>query len=270
MSEIFKGYTLVSDMDGTLINSKKEISKENLDAIRYFIDNGGKFTVATGRMEASVRCFLDKLDLNLPAILHNGGKIYDYSNENTIYEYFIEEERKECIKKVFETRPDIGIEIFCDEVVYVYRECKYTKRYNKYSYDVVYNVPDYVWNKAWVKVLLIGDEDVLDLFEVEYRDKYDKGQCVRSGANYLDVIGNGTSKGNSLSKLVELYKLDSEKLISVGDNMNDLEMIQMSKFGFILKNANRRVIESADLIAPSNDDNPIEYIIKYVEKKISR
>ena len=66
-------------MDGTLINSKKEISKENLDAIKYFVNNGGKFTVATGRMVASVSGFLDKLKLDLPAILHNGGKIYDYN-----------------------------------------------------------------------------------------------------------------------------------------------------------------------------------------------
>lgn len=270
MNGIFKGYTLVSDMDGTLINSKRQISRENLESIKYFINNGGKFTVATGRMEASVRCFLDILDLNLPAILHNGSKIYDYSNEKTMYEYFIEEERKECIKKVFENRPDIGIEIFCDEVVYIYRQCEYTKRYNKYSYDVVYNVPEYVWNKPWIKVLLIGDEDVLDLFELEYKSKYDRGQCVRSGANYLDVIGNGTSKGNSLSKLVKLYNLDKEKLISVGDNMNDLEMIKISRFGFILKNAKKRVIENTSLIAPSNDENPIEYVIKYVEKKISR
>lgn len=57
MKKIFDGYTLVSDMDGTLINSNKEISKENLDAIKYFVNNGGKFTVATGRMVASVECF---------------------------------------------------------------------------------------------------------------------------------------------------------------------------------------------------------------------
>ena len=165
MKKIFDGYTLVSDMDGTLINSNKEISKENLDAIKYFVNNGGKFTVATGRMVASVECFLDRLNLDLPAILHNGGKIYDYNNKKVVYEHFIEEDRKESIKKVWENRPDIGIEIFCDEVVYIYRECKYTKRYNKYSYDIVYNLPKEIWNKPWVKVLLIGDEEVLDEFE---------------------------------------------------------------------------------------------------------
>lgn len=107
MKKIFDGYTLVSDMDGTLINSNKEISKENLDAIKYFVNNGGKFTVATGRMVASVECFLDRLNLDLPAILHNGGKIYDYNNKKVVYEHFIEEDRKESIKKVWENRPDI-------------------------------------------------------------------------------------------------------------------------------------------------------------------
>ena len=268
MKKMFDGYTLVSDMDGTLINSNKEISKENLDAIKYFVNNGGKFTVATGRMVASVECFLDRLNLDLPAILHNGGKIYDYNNKKVVYEHFIEEDRKESIKKVWENRPDIGIEIFCDEVVYIYRECKYTKRYNKYSYDIVYNLPKEIWNKPWVKVLLIGDEEVLDEFEKEYRNKYDKGMSVRSGANYLDVIGNGTSKGEGLLKLIELYNLDKGKIIAVGDNMNDLEMIHIAKYGFILKNGTKRVLEKAKLIAPSNDENPIKYIIDYVEKNI--
>lgn len=268
MEKIFEGYTLVSDMDGTLINSKKQISKENLDAIKYFVNNGGKFTVATGRMVASVACFLDRLNLDLPAILHNGGKIYDYNNKKIVYEHFIEEDRKEAIRKVWENRPDIGIEIFCDEVVYIYRRCEYTKRYNKYSYDIVYDVPNEIWNKPWVKVLLIGDEDVLDEFEKEYRNNYDKGTSVRSGANYLDVIGNGTNKGAGLLKLIELYNLDKSKIIAVGDNMNDLEMIDIANYGFILKNGTQRALEKAKLIAPSNDENPIKYIIDYVEKNI--
>jgi len=91
---------------------------------------------------------------------------------------------------------------------------------------------------------------------------------VRSGANYLDVIGNGTSKGEGLLKLIELYNLDKGKIIAVGDNMNDLEMIHIAKYGFILKNGTKRVLEKAKLIAPSNDENPIKYIIDYVEKNI--
>lgn len=270
MEKIFESYTLVSDMDGTLINSEKQISKENLDAIKYFVDNGGKFTVATGRMVASVACFLDRINLDLPAILHNGGKIYDYNNHKVVYEHFIEEDRKQSIRKVWENRPDIGIEIFCDEVVYVYRKCEYTKRYNKYSYNVVYNLPEEVWSKPWVKVLLIGDEDVLDEFEQEYRNNYDTGMSVRSGANYLDVIGNGTSKGAALEKLIELYNLDRSKIIAAGDNMNDLEMINIASYGFILKNGTERALKNAKLIAPSNNENPIKYIIDYVKQDIEK
>ena len=99
MKKIFDGYTLVSDMDGTLINSNKEISKENLDAIKYFVNNGGKFTVATGRMVASVECFLDRLNLDLPAILHNGGKIYDYNNKNIDIAKFNKLTKKIIIEK---------------------------------------------------------------------------------------------------------------------------------------------------------------------------
>ena len=59
MEKIFEGYLLVSDMDGTLLNSEKKISKENLNAIDYFVKEGGTFTVATGRMLQSVELFIE-------------------------------------------------------------------------------------------------------------------------------------------------------------------------------------------------------------------
>ena len=91
----FDGYLLVSDMDGTLLNSKGKLSEENKRAIEYFVDNGGQFTLATGRMLPSVKRHIHKLKVTLPVIMYNGTKIYDFSNDEVIYEKFLEEERKE-------------------------------------------------------------------------------------------------------------------------------------------------------------------------------
>ena len=268
MKEIFQGYLLVSDMDGTLLNSNKEISKENIEAIEYFINNGGKFTIATGRMTASVAEFVSKINMNLPAILHNGAKIYDFYNNQTIADYFIEEHRKEGIRRIGEDKPHIGIEIFVDEVVYVYKACKYTKRYDKHDFPVVYSMPDEVWNKKWNKVLLIGDEDQLDELEAEYKEKYDKGNAVRSGENFFDVIANGVCKGTAVNDMARIHDIDRAKIIAVGDNMNDFEMLQNAQYGFCISSGAKKIIEKASLLAPSNDENPIAYIINYLEKEI--
>ena len=82
MEKEFTGLMLVCDMDGTLLNSKLEVSDENVRAIEYFVDNGGVFTIATGRMELGVRKYLRILPVNAPVILYNGALIYDFEKEN--------------------------------------------------------------------------------------------------------------------------------------------------------------------------------------------
>lgn len=268
MSKIFEGYVLVSDMDGTLIGSDKIISKENREAIDYFINEGGLFTVATGRMLPSVLEYRDSLNLNLPIIIHNGGKIYDVNKEKTISEVYIEEERKEVIKRIANDYPNLGIEIFSDEVVYVYRKCRFTERYNRHNYKIVYEVEDDVWNKNWVKVLIIGEEEELDCIEKIYNSKYDSGTACRSGRNYFDVVGNGVSKGQALEILIEKYNIDKNKVIAIGDNMNDLEMIKVAEYGFSVSDGHEELKEKTDLFSPTCNEDAIKYVIDYMKNKI--
>uniref|UniRef100_UPI001C556D97 HAD family hydrolase n=1 Tax=Klebsiella pneumoniae TaxID=573 RepID=UPI001C556D97 len=60
----YDNFLLISDLDGTLINSKQEISKENLEAVKYFIENGGIFSVATGRTTQNIRLHIKELPIN--------------------------------------------------------------------------------------------------------------------------------------------------------------------------------------------------------------
>lgn len=268
MDKIFDGFILVSDMDGTLVGSNREVSKKNRDAIKYFTERGGKFTVATGRMVQSVEEFVSDLHIKCPTMLHNGAKIYDFSNGNVIAEHFIEEDRKEAVKKAYELMPNIGIEIFSNEVVYVYRSCKFTERYKRHNFNVVYELPEHVWKENWTKVLLIGEKDELDKVEELYKDKLDKGNAFRSGTNYFDIVANNMTKGRALKELVEALNIDPSKVIAVGDNMNDIEMIQEAKYGFCVENGLDVVKEVADYIAPSNNEDAIAYIINWLEKRL--
>ncbi|MDD6795873.1 MAG: Cof-type HAD-IIB family hydrolase [Clostridiaceae bacterium] len=268
MNNIFDGYILATDMDGTLINSNRKISEANLKAIEYFVNNGGKFTVASGRMVSSVREFIEALKINCPTILHNGAKVYDYDKESVIKEHFIEEDRKDAIRRIYNDKPNIGIEIFADEVVYVYRSCKFTERYKRHNFEVIYNLPDEVWNKQWTKVLLIGEKDELDKVEKDYKENYDNGTSYRSGENYFDIVPNDINKGKALKELVEEEGIDPSKVIAVGDNMNDIEMIEYASYGFCVENGLDILKERAEYIAPCNDKDAIKYIINWLERKI--
>lgn len=259
----FNGYLLVSDMDATLLCNNHKISEENRKAVDYFTSNGGKFTVATGRMMKAVRAYLPRININAPAILHNGAQIYDFEAEKVIFEKFIEEERKAAIKCAYENMPELGLEVYSNETIYVYRACSETERFKTRKYDVVYDMPDNVWNEPWIKFLLIGDKKLLDYYEPIYRRDYDQGYAVRSGKKYLDIVSGGVSKGIALAKLAKTIK--SKRVIAVGDNMNDISMLEAADISFAVENAEDEVKAKADFTAPDNNSSAIAYIINMLE-----
>lgn len=266
MKDKFKGYLLVSDMDATLLCDDHTISDGNKEAIEYFIENGGRFTVATGRMVEAVRAYMPSLHINAPAILHNGAKIYDYQKDTVLFEKFIEENRKKAIKRVHDELPQIGLEVYSDEIVYVYAQCEETKRFLTKDYEVVYELPKEVWSKPWIKVLLIGEKQLLDKYEPVYRSEYDNGYAVRSGDRFLDVVANGVSKGKGLMTLADLLEIEHDKVIAIGDNMNDISMLEAAGTSYAVANGEDAVKAAADFTAPANNNNAIAYIIEKLEK----
>jgi Cof subfamily protein (haloacid dehalogenase superfamily) len=268
----YEGWLIVSDMDGTLLDDDKKISEENQQSINYFIENGGIFTIATGRMTSAVRMYLDKININAPAILHNGAQIYDFKKNQEVFSKYIEEDRKECIRRVYKDIPEPGIEVFTgNDHVYVYRECSETKRYDDREVNIKYCMPDYAWNEKWIKVLIIGDKELLDRIEPVYKTIYDKGYSVRSGDMYLDIVANGVSKGLALKELVKCLGIRRDHVIAAGDNMNDISMLYAAGYGVAPGNAEQEVKEAADLVAPDNNHPIVKFIIEeIIDKNIKK
>ncbi|MCH5212397.1 MAG: HAD family phosphatase [Oscillospiraceae bacterium] len=260
----FGGKLLVSDMDATLLTRDGKISEADREAIENFISEGGKFTVASGRMVPAVRAYFNQMTINAPAILHNGAKLYCYDSESVIFERFIEEDRKQAIKRVHDTHPEFGLEIYSDELVYVYNRCFETERFKTKPYKVIYSMPDEIWKRPWIKALIIGHKEQLDEFTPIYQSEYDRGYSVRSGDRYLDIVANGVSKGFGLTKLAAILGIDMENVYAVGDNMNDIDMLKAAGHSFAVANALQEVKTIADEVVPSCDDSPIAYIVNRI------
>lgn len=265
----YDGWLMVSDMDGTLLGDDHEICKRNTEAIKRFKDGGGKFTVATGRVMAAVKMYLDRTAINAPAIMHNGAKIYDFEHGKTLFSKTIEEERKPILRKVYEEQPHLGLEVYtASEETYVYRHCDETIRFKLRGYDVCYELPEEIWNVPWIKWLIIGDREVLDEFEPIYREKYDKGFSVRSGEKYLDIVSGGVSKGLAMLEVAKMLGIDRSKIIAVGDNMNDIDMIEKAAIGVAVANAEAEARKAADYVVCSNNDGAIADVLDLLEEKL--
>ncbi|MDO4565739.1 MAG: HAD hydrolase family protein [Oscillospiraceae bacterium] len=111
MAENIKQMLVVSDIDGTLLRAGCGIPLENMDAVERFVERGGRFTVATGRMEQSVRGYLPWLPLSAPAVLCGGALIYDFESNKALYERTLESGARELVRELMEQFPKLGIEV---------------------------------------------------------------------------------------------------------------------------------------------------------------
>lgn len=269
---LFNEYLMVSDMDGTMLGTDRNISNENIEAIKYFIKEGGKFTIATGRTVESTKRYIDKyfkdIPLDLPVGLYNGSKLYDFKNEKTVLELYIDDDKKQILKKIKQDYKTLGLEIYSDERTYIYNSCRFTERFETLNYDVCYEVPEDVWDKPWLKMLMVGEEDEIEELETSFKKRYGETNIIRSGENYLEVVPENASKGVLVEKICELYDYDIKKVIALGDNMNDLDMLSKSGYGFAVSNGNQKLLEKIELKVGTNDEHAIQHAVNYLKEHI--
>lgn len=261
----FEGRLLVCDMDGTLLNSSSRVSMENKAALDRFVEGGGLFTVATGRIEETVRLYLPDLPVNLPTILYNGAAIYDFKAEktcwaNNLYPGFINP-----LKQVMENFPGIGVQLYNSGMIYLAAQNDYTRAHmirERFSATIaeVDDIP-----RPWNKALLAWAPDKLQRVE-EYLDKFDEPfRHVYSEAQFLEILDKGVTKGNALKELRKLMRLTDKRIIAMGDNMNDIEMIKEADVGIAVGNAHESVKAAADICCTSNDMHAVSEVIDWME-----
>ncbi len=259
----FDGYLLCSDIDGTLITSDHRVSKENLIAIDYFKKEGGIFALATGRAPQSVNMFVNEIRSNAPMIVQNGAGIYDHSTQKYLWTDMLDTGVYDAVKYLYDNFPDAGIEINTINEIYVSRENYYTEKHRQDEH-LPYLVKHYTdIDEPIMKVLTSQEESYTYEIEKAMRNTpfYDKYKLVVSSANYFEVLKKGVTKGSALIELAKILNIDMSKTIAVGDNDNDVEMIETAHIGATVANASQKALECADMVLVSNNESAIADLI---------
>ena len=103
--------------------------------------------------------------------------------------------------------------------------------------------------------------------ETDFSEKY---KFVQSSPYYYEVLPHGSSKGRAAVRLCDIAGIDRNKLIGVGDNENDKELIAMSGIGIAVENASDDVKKCADIIAPHHNSDAMAWIIEELERRIKK
>lgn len=266
----FEGYMLVTDMDGTLLDSSKTISAENKQAIDRFVAEGGIFTLATGRIAGSVKRFADVLPIGAPAILYNGTMIYDFKAEEVVWQRTLDRSVIEVVEQLIKRFPELGVEVYCGSEPYFIRENRITDHHRKmenFMRPVTENM--HQLTDPWLKVLLGWEPERLDEVETYTAQFADEPfTWVRSDDKYLEILPAETTKGHALEELMQMTGIDRSRCIAMGDHLNDLEMLRRAGIGVAVANAHASLMEVCNRTCKHHNEHAVADVIEWLESQI--
>lgn len=266
----FDGYLICSDIDGTLIDDNFKIPENNLEAIRYFQNEGGLFTLSTGRTPQGAKLYIDLVKPNAPLVCQNGAGIYDFSEMRYLWTSPLGN-ASDIVEYVVEKFPNCGVEVLCESGVYYTKENAFTtKHMTDEKFDVIRKSHTEI-TEPWLKALFAeekegADEIQNDLINSPFAGKY---QLVRSYSTYYEVLEKNTNKGNAVKELGRLLNISKDKIITIGDNDNDAEMLLAVENSYAVSCASKYAKECARyILSADNNDGAIAELVRIIEKKI--
>lgn len=267
MFEDISKVVLLSDMDGTLLNSKKEISDTDKKAIERFMSLGGKFTIATGRTIHSFHHYYNMLELKMPLIMYNGAAIYDRVSDKVLYSQPLSLDAKRITKEILGVMPHIGGEILKTDGIYVFKNSEYEELHTKLCMVTpYYKELDEISEGDWLKVLFaMAPEDIpfIELFTKQMG--YDTVSFVKSSDIFYEMLPLGITKGSALAQYRRLDGMEEYTFVAAGDFDNDIEMLVEADVGAAPANAEDSVKKAADLVLKNtNETGAIAELVDYI------
>ncbi|MCH5268055.1 MAG: HAD family phosphatase [Lachnospiraceae bacterium] len=256
------------DLDGTLTNSRKEISRRNKAALHNAQKQGHIVVLASGRPTPGVWSVAKRLGMDVNGgymLSYNGARIQDCKTGEILYQCTMPEE---IVPKLFAMAKEKGIGmmtyqkegIISGEIVDDYMELE--ARINGLK---IYPYEDPASHLVTPvnKCLGTAEPEWAAKLEEEFREHFGESIDVgRSEPFFLELIPKGVGKAESMKKLCEILGQGAEDVIALGDGFNDRSMIEYAGLGVAMANAQDIVKEAADYITASNDEDGVAMIIE--------
>lgn len=277
-------YRLVClDIDGTTANSHGKISSYTKETIHKAIKKGIPVCLVTGRNLRNAMQAVKMLDIDTLLVTSDGGVIYDIKNKKIVRQLQIDKEEIRKMSKIAD-KYDVYME-FCTTQKYV----KYIKEPSllKYSYGGIpenpaqgvkfyfqglrkYSSLDKIFNKYDnIDQFLVGGkkEEVKAIYdEIKTEDLTDIIIRDDLWENYLFVVHKDSTKSTGVSFLCDYYGISMDEVIAMGDQMNDVDMIQKAGLGIAMGNAHDTIKEIANDITDTNDNDGVaKALYKYLD-----
>ncbi|MBP1046955.1 HAD family phosphatase [Enterococcus sp. BWM-S5] len=285
---------IASDMDGTLLDSKMAISDDNASAIREAARQGIEFMVATGRAYSEAQPALEEAGIDCAMITLNGAQVFDKQGK-TIFTAGIE---KDTALKALDLldQNNIYYEISTNEGIFSEHQ---EKRIENFAAHIAETMPHLTYKvaiaMAAAHLSLLKITYVDDMSEVIKRDdieilkiigfsidgpkvlgpagmeieKLSNVVVTSSAQNNIEINHKNAQKGIAVAHVAKLRGIDAEQVMTIGDNFNDVSMLQWAGVSFAMGNAEVEVKEYAKYVTSTNLENGVgEAILRSIREDL--
>ena len=274
----FDNKLLLSDYDNTLHfteaalregESLPPISPRNLEAIRYWMDQGGRFAVATGRALAAFRRQAESIPMNAPSIVDNGAAIYDLARREYLVRRFLPESVLDHLAAVMAAFPGVSLELYPEAgPVQVMRPSDWNDKHAQLTGLPFQEITSSDRSQVVLplaKALFIAQRGELEgLYDfAAVRGWLEDYEMIFSSDHLLEMTAKGANKGDMALRLRD--RCGCGELICIGDHANDLPMLRAADRAFAPANAIGEVLESGAQVVCHCLDGALAEVVEAVE-----
>ncbi|MCR4788408.1 MAG: Cof-type HAD-IIB family hydrolase [Lachnospiraceae bacterium] len=255
---------LFTDLDGTLLDSKKNISEYTFDTIKRWTEAGHYVALCSGRdvnsvLEVYRHLGFDSLN-NMFVIGYNGGQIYDCTKQKTIYKNTLDKEALRHIISVAE-KSGVYLHTYSEKNIIAPRQTKELEFYTRviktpviFSEDILAPLDE---GPCKCIAIELDDRSKLERF-IEELSSYNKEHNISmmfSSQYYLEVIPGDSGKGRSVDVLCKLLNNPDLLVVSAGDEENDISMLDAADVAIAMENGRDEIKNHATNISDGDNDH---------------
>ncbi len=261
------GVLLVSDFDDTLVDRKKQLPERTKEALKWFVAQGGLFTLASGRGLESVRRQAPGLPIGAPVIVANGTQIYDLTRGKMLFEAEFLETVQADFAATLTAFPSSAVEIFGAGQLCAVRPNEVTKIHleitgQRARVAELEDIPT-----PWVYAKFEDTHEHLVAMQRWMKERFgDRYGIFFSHPMLLEITPGGCNKGTGVIKLAELLGIDRANLYCAGDNENDLAMLEAAAVGFTPAGSTQAALSTADVIVCDCDQGAVADVVEYLRQ----
>lgn len=256
---------ILTDMDGTFLNSAHQMPDKTIETIRELQSRGIRFGVASGREYPNLRSYFQEIAKEIIFIADNGTLVYDCDKEIYV-DCFEKEEAKRILEKLRHV-PNAWVVLCGKDRTYL--ECKKEEQkrvldfVHHFYYDIVMveDAMELVEKQEILEFSVFceeGAKNVIDKLDWAKEDY----QIFVSGEFWIDILNHSAGKGNALKKIQEKYGFKKEECMCFGDYLNDKDMILNAGESYAMENALPEIKAVAKHIAPSNEQGGVISVLR--------